>query len=145
MGPPCLGNKAQIPKTGPQEGLPKPGHRASQLPRLSPAVANRTPLLQSPRSNYGSFSLLFCRSAWNMDAHPPSFTQTTPLPSDISPTRLSVNPGPHSRPLCVFPAPWKLRAQGHLFTALSSPLATAILESAVFLPPGLARAHTLSV
>lgn len=73
------------------------------------------------------FSLLFFPSAWNMEAHPPSLAQTTLLPNDISSRRLSLN-------LALTQALWKLRAQGHLFTTLSSPLETAILESPVFQP-----------
>lgn len=92
----------------------KTGHGALQLSFLSPAMT--TFCFGHVEIAVVLHSLLFLPSASKGDGKPPSFTLTTPLPSDISLRRFSLNPGPHLMTLLpVFPAPWKLRARGHLY------------------------------
>lgn len=83
------------------------------------------------------FSLLFFASAWNMEAHPPSLTQTTPLLNDISSRRLSLNLA-----LTQASGSWEHRA-------ISSPHCPALRKQQFwnylsFNPTGLARVQTLS-
>lgn len=123
--------KSKFPRVAHRKGPFKTGHWAFQLSLLPPAMATIR-FCFGPREITGSLFPHVFPSGWNMDAHPPSFTQMSPLSNGIFSRRLSLNPGPRPRPLGVFPATWKWTALGSLFTILSSPLEEVISESGVF-------------
>lgn len=92
----------------------KIGHRAFQLSLLSSATATNTFCFSHLEITVVLYSFLFFPSTWKVDAQPSSFTPTTPLYSDISSRRLSLNPGPHLVRLLPLssqdPGSWEHRA-----------------------------------